>query len=88
MDPARWQRLSPLLDALLELEPDARAQRLDAMRNEDAALAEELDTLIGLDESHADFLAEPAISIPTGPIPGAVIGPYRLERLLGEGARA
>ncbi|GAB3746065.1 serine/threonine-protein kinase [Lysobacter olei] len=85
MDPERWQRLSPLLDALLELEPDARAQHLEAMRNEDAALADELGTLISLDESHADFLAEPAINIPAGPGPGAVIGPYRLERLLGEG---
>lgn len=85
MDPERWQRLSPLLDALLELEPNARAQRLDAMRDEDAALADELGTLIALDASHADFLAEPAINIPTGPLPGTVIGPYRLERLLGEG---
>ena len=85
MDPERWQRLSPLLDALLELGPDARAEHLEAMRAEDAALAEELGTLIALDETHADFLAEPAVNIPTGPGPGAVVGPYRLERLLGEG---
>ncbi|TWI13360.1 serine/threonine-protein kinase [Aerolutibacter ruishenii] len=85
MDTERWQRLSPLLDALLELEPDARARRLDALRTEDAGLADELGSLIDLDENHADFLAEPALNLPTGPAPGALIGPYRLERLLGEG---
>src|SRR5690606_18846000 len=31
------------------------------------------------------FLSEPVVELPTGAHPGARIGPYRLERLLGEG---
>lgn len=85
MDPERWQRISPLLDALFELEPDARAHRLQQLRDEDPALADELQTLITLDESHEDFLAEPLIAPLAGLRAGGEVGPYRLERLLGEG---
>ena len=35
MDAERWQRLSPLLDALIDLEPEARAARLAELRAED-----------------------------------------------------
>lgn len=85
MDPERWQRISPLLDALFELEPDARAHRLEKLREEDPALAEELQTLITLEEGHEDFLSEPLIAPMAGLRTGAEVGPYRLERLLGEG---
>ena len=85
MDPARWQRLSPLLDELLELEPVDRAARLEAMRVQDAALAAELDALLTLDQASGDFLADPLLPPLPGARSGAEIGPYRLERLLGEG---
>lgn len=85
MDPERWQRISPLLDALFELEPEARAHRLQQLRDEDPTLADELQTLITLDESHEDFLAEPLIAPLAGLRAGGEVGPYRLERLLGEG---
>ena len=85
MDPDRWQRLSPLLDALLELEGDARAQALASLREDDADLAGELETLLGLEDGQEDFLAEPVVSQLPLARTGAVIGPYRLERLLGEG---
>ena len=38
MDPERWLRLSPLLDSLFELPPEARAERLREMREEDPEL--------------------------------------------------
>ncbi|MBU8977311.1 protein kinase [Lysobacter sp. MMG2] len=85
MDPERWQRISPLLDALFELEPQARELRLAQLRDEDPALAEELQTLITLDESHEDFLSEPLVAPLAGLRAGGEVGPYRLERLLGEG---
>lgn len=85
MDPERWQRLSPLLDSLFELEPDARAHRLQQLRDEDPLLADELQTLITLDESHEDFLSEPLVAPLAGLRAGGEVGPYRLERLLGEG---
>ncbi|MEO5628726.1 MAG: protein kinase [Thermomonas sp.] len=85
MDLERWQRLSPLLDALLELPPQHRVEHLDALRREDAALADELQHLLTLDEDAADFLAEPVVELPNGARPGARIGPYRLDRMIGEG---
>src|SRR5690606_3675476 len=85
MDIERWQRLSPLLDALLELPPGQRSEHLAALRREDPALADELERLLAMEADDATFLSEPVVELPTGAHPGARIGPYRLERLLGEG---
>ncbi|MBB1088780.1 protein kinase [Lysobacter sp. SG-8] len=85
MDAERWQRLSPLLDKLLELEPEARARRLAELREEDPALATDLQALIALEDDNSDFLSEPLVVPPAGPASGMEVGPYRLESLLGEG---
>ncbi len=85
MDAARWQRLSPLLDALFELETDERAQRLAQLRAEDDELADELAALIALEDSHGDFLSEPVMPPTAGLRAGSEVGPYRLEHQLGEG---
>lgn len=85
MDTERWQRLSPLLDELFEMQPAARAERLADLRDEDQELAEELEALIALEVGHADFLAEPIVAPLRGAYPGSEVGPYRLESLLGEG---
>jgi serine/threonine-protein kinase len=84
MDAERWQRLSPLLDALLELDADTRVRSLALMREEDPDTAAELETLLAEDAGNAEFLSEPLLAAP-GPRAGASIGPYRLERMLGEG---
>jgi eukaryotic-like serine/threonine-protein kinase len=85
MDPERWLRLSPLLDSLFELPPEARAERLREMRADDPALTAELEELIALEDERCDFLAEPLVPPRPGAQPGTIIGPYRLDRLLGEG---
>src|SRR5688572_23319250 len=85
MDAERWQRLSPLLDALFELEPDERERSLRLMREEDAQLASELESLLRLELEREDFLSEPLVAPLPGPRIGVEVGPYRLERLLGEG---
>ena len=85
MDPDRWQRLSPLLDALIELEPAARTQSLAALREEDPELADDLEGLLRLEEGQEDFLSEPVVSQLPLARSGALVGPYRIERLLGEG---
>lgn len=86
MDAERWQRLSPLLDALLELDPVARAERLSELRADDAELADQLAELIALEDGHEDFLSEPLVAPQnTGMRPGVEVGTYRLESLLGEG---
>ena len=48
MDAERWQRLSPLLDVLLELAPDARDAQLQILREENPELAAELEKLLAL----------------------------------------
>ena len=85
MDTERWLRLSPLLDALLELPDDLRSEHLASLRREDAALADELEKLLALEEGDTEFLSEPVVELPNGARPGARIGAYRLDRLIGEG---
>ncbi|MGH8031318.1 MAG: serine/threonine-protein kinase, partial [Luteimonas sp.] len=85
MDAERWQRLSPLLDALLELDPGARARSLAALREDDPQLAADLDGLLAMEADGDDFLSEPLIPPLPGPRPGGRVGPYQLERMLGEG---
>ncbi len=85
MEAERWRRLSPLLDALLEQEPPVRAESMASLREEDPQLADDLEELLRLEEDSEDFLQEPVMP----PLPGlgtdSVVGPYRLERMLGEG---
>jgi serine/threonine-protein kinase len=85
MDAERWQRLSPLLDALLELDPAGRARSLASLREDDAPLADELSGLLALEQGQEDFLSEPAVSQLPHARAGVLVGPYRLERMLGEG---
>ncbi|MDG6348899.1 serine/threonine-protein kinase, partial [Luteimonas sp. 8-5] len=85
MDMERWRKLSPLLDAMLELDPATRARSMALLREEDPELGRELAALMALEEEHSDFLAEPLVAPLPGPRPGTLAGPYRLERLLGEG---
>jgi serine/threonine-protein kinase len=85
MDAERWQRLSPLLDALFELDPDERARSLRLMHEEDPQTARDLEELLRLEGERDDFLSEPLVAPLPGPRPGVEVGPYRLERMLGEG---
>jgi serine/threonine protein kinase len=85
VDAARWQRLSPLLDALLEQEPPVRAESLASLRAEDPQLADDLEELLRLEQDSGDFLSEPVVPPTPGLGTDSVVGPYRLERMLGEG---
>ncbi len=85
MDTERWKRLSPLLDALLDMEPASRAEHLQTLREQDPILAGELQHLLSLDSDAPDFLDTPIVNVPTITAPGARIGAYQLKRLLGEG---
>ena len=85
MDLERWQRLSPLLDALFELEPGERERHLAELRETDPALASELEALVALEQGSENFLSEPVVSMAPSARSGAMVGPYRLELLLGEG---
>lgn len=85
MDVERWKRLSPLLDVLLELEPEARADQLEILRADDPDTARELEALLALEEEGDGFIDQPLVDKPGQLKPGMRVGPYQLESLLGEG---
>ena len=85
MDAERWKRLSPLLDALLELPSGERAAQLGRHRREDPALADELERLLRLEADDTDMLSRPVADLPADARAGVRVGPYMLERMLGEG---
>lgn len=85
MDPARWQRLSPLLDLLLDMSPAQREQELSRHRQQDPALADELAALLALEEDADDNFPPPLHEPQPTLRPGTRIGPYVLEHVLGEG---
>jgi len=101
LDRQRWLALSPLLDELLDLEPAQRQERLARLQAEDAGTAEQLRQLLARAEGleQQGFMSEPVVAqwhaalaaVPDdapGPPPdlaGQAIGPYVLERPLGQG---
>ena len=88
---AAWKRLSPLLDAALDLPPAQRAAWLAALPAEHADLRDTLNDLLSRGKAIEtdDFLAQlPAFSAPPSGLslaPDAIVGPYRLLRELGTG---
>ncbi|HBK45956.1 MAG TPA: hypothetical protein DDZ67_05870 [Xanthomonadaceae bacterium] len=86
MDAARWQRLSPLLDELLELPGALRAQRLLQLADHDPDLARQLRALLQMEHAAGDFLDGPLLAAAAPHFrTGDRIGAYRLVALLGEG---
>ena len=81
-----WQQLSALLDELLDLEGEARSQRLRELDASSPAVAKRLREMLELDAQHSDFLTQPLIEPGEGgPQIDDRIGPYTLLRSLGEG---
>ena len=93
IDRSRWPQLSARLDDLLDLEPAERPARLEALRAEDPALADELARWLARldDEQGSGFMAAPARVDPTAAgaaeagESGRQVGAYELERELGRG---
>ena len=89
-DRERWQRLSPLLDGLLDLDGLARAARLEAIERDDAGLAAELRGWLADAEraERARFLAGNGAGsgeTQLHRLAGERIGAYVLEAPLGQG---
>jgi serine/threonine-protein kinase len=83
---ARWGEIEPLLDHLLELPPDERSAALER-DCADADLRAVVQGLLDVDagsDSGIDRLAREIGTTARG-IEGQRIGPYRVERALGEG---
>jgi eukaryotic-like serine/threonine-protein kinase len=85
--------LDRLLDTALSLQPEARARWVEMLSGEDASLKAVLrDLLMREDLSETgDFLAtlpklvEGPVAPHAAATPGDMVGPYRLERIIGSG---
>jgi hypothetical protein len=75
---SRWPVLSPYLDELMDLEPDARTARLAQLHQEDPALADDLQELLSRQDEMkaAAFLDRPALAGPQLE-PGQLVGAAR-----------
>lgn len=86
MDIAGWNHISQLLDQLLEITSAKREPRLCHLREIDSDLADTLELLLVNEHAAAEFLAKSCWSpAPEASKAGALIGPYWLRRMLGEG---
>jgi serine/threonine protein kinase len=84
MDPERWHRVTQLFHDALERPSDARAAYLAEACGSDAALRAEVDALLAGDAAVA---TRPDPLEPSRPriAAGDLLGPYRIEKLLGAG---
>lgn len=82
MTPERWQRVEALYEEALQRAPAERSSFLDEACGDDSVLREEVHNLLAEHEADPDFLGEPLIIGQEDP---EEIGPYRLERLIGQG---
>jgi len=86
MDMARWLRLSPLLDEILDGDDTARALRLQALRAQDAALADEVGALLAqIAENEREAFLERPVLLREASMVGQAVGAYTVERELGQG---
>ena len=88
----RWQRIRPLFDQALELDPTERAAWLEEMCPDDAELRDQVHILLAAEEQAQDFLEtsvdEYAALLLDGagdPFEGRQLGPYRMLRQIGAG---
>lgn len=94
--PDRWRQIDELLDATLELTAEEREAFLTEACAGDDELRREVMSLLAGQEKVSGFLEGPAMHVvakvmarspddPSASLIGREIGPYILERLLGEG---
>ena len=93
MTPERWEQIDKLLGRALEQKPDHRAAFLDEACNGDAALRQEVESLLLAHRKGGQFLEAPALEVaaPANPgtgvriVAGQQLGPYKILSLLGAG---
>jgi serine/threonine protein kinase/tetratricopeptide (TPR) repeat protein len=90
MRESRWDRLAELFAELTMLQSDQRASALVAVCDGDFELQAELESLlVAHDVQSGPLETDPLLAAISGDefagLPGSLVGPYRLVRLIGEG---
>jgi eukaryotic-like serine/threonine-protein kinase len=84
MKPERWQQAREVLADALELKPEDRPAFLDRACSSDHELRREVERLLSSsDEARSSFLQSSGLRI--GLTPGAKLGDYEVQRLIGSG---
>jgi serine/threonine protein kinase len=93
MTPERWQRIDMMLREVLERPSGERPAFLDQACDGDAAMRDEVDSILSFRERAASFLETPALESARdwfdgdqiGLEPGMLLGQYCIERQIGKG---
>src|SRR5437868_7035920 len=93
MTPERYQEIEEIFSAALELDGDARAAFLERACAGDLGLRREVESLLAAQHDAAEFIETPALEVAAGMLAaeqgrnfaGRMIGPYRIQSLLGAG---
>jgi len=85
MNPERWLRLEGIFLAARELPAGEREAFLDRECAGDAALRADIVSLLGAADADPEFLDGTAVAQAVQPPPPRSIGPFRVERRIGEG---
>jgi eukaryotic-like serine/threonine-protein kinase len=97
MTPERYRRIIELFKAASDRDPEARPEFLAELCAGDSDLRQEVEAMLSADAHPGGFLEQPPgdfaadlLDDVTGPQagPGTVLGPYRIEKLLGAGGMA
>ncbi len=93
MESDRWRQLKSIFNRVLEVEPARRAAFLSQACAGDAALRAEVESLLASHNQSPGFLEQPAYEAAAelidrnsgGLLPGFRLGPYTVDRKLGQG---
>ena len=89
MTPELWQRVEEVLGEVLEFPVAERQQALEETCGADVELRRQVESLLASCDHVGEFIETPVFSLreegPPEPGGGDRIGPYRVERLLGQG---
>jgi len=84
MTPERWHQVRDVLAHALELKPEDRPAFLDRACSSDRGLRKEVELLLSSsEEARSSFLQSAAMRVTL--MPGAKLGDYEVQRLLGSG---
>ena len=88
MTPERWRQVTEVFHAARSRDAPARAQYLDDACAGDCALRDEVDAMLAAHHDRGEFVDRPvseSIDVVRRFETGAMVGPYRIDRLIGAG---